>query len=309
MSAVLINKYRPKSFDEVVGHGAIKIALEKAIQKGRAHTFLFTGPAGTGKTTLARLTAKKLGCAAVDIQEVDAATNTGIDAMRVIADGMNYGPIGGKAKAIIVDEVHALSKQAFQSLLKALEEPPEWGYWMLCTTEPTKIPANIKSRCFHVALKPIAKTALVELLKNVAQKEKLSGKALKGIIDLCAEQAEGSPRQALTNLAVVAEAKTIDEAEELLENADQSTLAIDLARAISKPFNWSTVQPILAGLKDQNPESIRQVVRAYFTSIAIKVPRGPTLEHALNVLEVFSEPINYQDGITPIVVACARLRS
>lgn len=302
-----INKYRPTKFEQVRGHGAQITALEKALGKGRAHTFLFTGPAGVGKTTLARLTAKTAGCSNADIVEVDAATNTGIDAMRVISEGMSYSPIGGKSKAIIVDEVHALSKQAFQSLLKSLEEPPEWGYWMLCTTEPTKVPAAIKSRCFHVNLRPLPKGTLVDLLKQIAQQEKLKGKHLSEIINLCAEAADGSPRQAISNFAAAAEANSVDEASELIAAAESGSLAIDLARKLVGDWKWPDIAPILNGLKDQDPEGVRQVVRAYFTAIALKQTQGKILWKSIQVLGEFSQPFNSRDGVTPVMLACARL--
>lgn len=307
MSTALINKYRPQSFDEVHGHSSQILALDKALANKRAHTFLFTGPSGIGKTTLARLTAKKAGCDPIDIQEIDAATNTGIDAMRIIADGMNYGPIASKAKAIIVDEVHALSKQAFQSLLKSLEEPPSWGYWLLCTTEPTRVPVAVKNRCFHVTLRPFSKTALVDMLKSIAETEGIKNKRIKDIINLCAEQADGIPRQAIANLAVAAEARNVDEAAELIDNvSEEANAAIDLARAIIRAnCTWRDIQPILVGLKNQNGESIRHVVRAYATSVMLN--SNNLSFHAISVLEAFSQPYYPQDGISPVLISCAKL--
>lgn len=306
MTSTLITKYRPKKFDSVIGQDVAVRALKSALKKGNVRSFLFTGPSGVGKTTLARLTAKEVNCAAADILEIDAATHTGIDAMRDIANTIHYSPIGGGSKAIIVDECHALSRQAIQSILKSIEEPPEWGYWMLCTTEPTKVPVTIRNRCLHLALKPVIKSTLVELLTDIAKQEGYKGKQLKAIIDLCAVEAQGSPRQALANLAACAEAKTVEDAAELMHSAFESSEAIDLARALMKGFRWKDLKPILEGLKDQNAESVRQVVRAYMTSVALKAD-GQTLQTALAVLEEFSEPCNPQDGITPIVLACGRL--
>jgi len=307
MTTDLITKYRPRTFKEVYGHEVQIQALEKALASRRAHTFLLTGPSGVGKTTIARIIANKLNCNPSYIFEVDAASNTGIDAMRNIAEVMRYQPIGDQGQAAIVDEVHALSRQAFQSLLKALEEPLERCYWLLCTTEPSKIPATIKTRCLHISLGPLSKSTLVEMLTDIAEREGFKGKKLKEIIDVCAEKAEGSPRQALSNFALAADAKNTDEASLLIDNtSEESNAAIDLARAIMRHgVKWRDLQPILKGLKDQNAESIRHVVRAYATTTALN--SNGTNYHALNVLEAFSQPYYPPDGISPLILSCAKV--
>lgn len=306
MTNNLITKYRPTKFDDVIGQEAAVRALKTALKKKNIHAFLFTGPSGVGKTTLARLMARAVNCADADIIEIDAATHTGIDAMREIASTIYYAPIGQGSKAIIVDECHALSRQAVQSILKAIEEPPEWGYWMLCTTELNKVPVTIRNRCLHLALRPVPKQELVDWLTGIAKLEKYRGPYIKDIINLCAVEAQGSPRQALTYLAACAGSKSVDEAREMMQAVAEEKQAIDLARALMKGARWRDLKPILEGLKDQNAESIRQIVRAYMTTVALKA-EGQTLRHALRILEAFSTPCNPQDGITPIVIACGKL--
>lgn len=311
MSEELINKYRPKTFDEVVGHKLQVQALQEAVKRKSARTFLFTGPSGVGKTTLARIVASEAGCGPDEVHEIDAAVNTGVDDMRALEPLLRYRPIGrdhdGKlaSRAIIVDECHALSKQAFQSLLKALEEPPPWLYWMLCTTEPNRVLPTIKTRSFAVDLKPVQDKLLSLLLSDIAKKEKLGAKS--DVIEVCVEAAEGSPRQAISNLTVCANAKTATEAEELLQRAAKSVESVDLARALVRRSSWGETCALIQKLKETNPESVRHVVRAYVTAVALGARNGKDAVNALEILEAFSEPFYSSDGMSPLVRACGRV--
>lgn len=303
MSDSLAEKYRPRDWDEVTGNEAVVSSLRGAVAKKTARAFLFVGPSGVGKTTLALIAAKKLGC--TDIQEIDAATYTGIDDMRAIADSLQYRPLEDGIRGIIIDEAHGLSRQAFDSLLKVIEKPPAWVYWFFCTTVPTKVPTTIKTRCLTIDLKPVPPRKLIELVGFVASEE---GWKLHGdFISLCANEAQGSPRQAIANLAAVAEAKNIKEAQEILRSAEGSAEAIELARLLYNGARWPDIAVTLGKLKETNPESVRHVVRAYMTSVATSPKsRERDVGRALEILDAFSTPFNSFDGLSPLVLASGK---
>lgn len=307
MTDTLINKYRPATLEEVVGQPEIVKSLSKVVETRSSHSFLFVGPSGCGKTTLARITARLVGCAPQDILEVDAATYTGIDDVRSITSALAYRPIGGaKAKAMIIDEVHALSKNAFQALLKIVEEPPSWAYWFLCTTDEGRIPKTIITRCVRYEVKPVPYGILRDYLEIIAQAEgaNLDG----GILEICARQAFGSPRQGLVNLAMCIDAGSRQEAVRLLGSITEGSETIELAQALMKGASWPEICRIIKGLEDEDPESVRHIVFDYFG----KVVRGQTVDdkvgRALQIMDAFSQPFARGDGLNPLLLACGRAR-
>ncbi len=302
----LLTKHRPTCFEEVIGQEAVVRSLFNALKTRSSHAFLFVGPSGTGKTTLARLAAKQLGCKDMDLLEIDCASNTGIDEMRKVASDLLYRPLGeGSIKAVICDEAHSLSKAAITSLLKVVEDPPEHVYWFFCTTEASKVPAALKTRCVSYELKSVPISILGDFLEEIIEAEKL--KVTGDIVDLCAKEARGSPRQALANLALCAIAKNKAEAAELLSTAEGSETAFALAQALYKGASWSELQKLIGKLGEVNPESVRHVVRAYGTKVALGAQKDDVAQSALAVLDAFSVPFNSSDGLTPLVLACGRL--
>src|SRR6202049_161128 len=217
---VLARKWRPKRFSELAGQEHVVQALTNAIERGRLHhAYLLTGTRGVGKTTIARILAKSLNCVNgvtaspcgvcpacvdidagrfVDLLELDAASNTGIDNMREILDNARYAPTVGRYKVYLIDEVHMLSKAAFNSMLKTLEEPPEHVKFILATTDPQRVPVTILSRCLQFNLKPLPPGLIAGHLKHVLTAEGVAFE--EAALLLLAKAAAGSLRDSLSLL-------------------------------------------------------------------------------------------------------------
>ena len=217
-TTVLARKWRPKNFAQLAGQEHVVRALSNALTHKRLHhAYLFTGTRGVGKTTIARIFAKSLNCETgitatpcgecsacreidsgrfVDLIELDAASNTQVDNMRELLDSALYAPSSGRFKVYIIDEVHMLSKSAFNAMLKTLEEPPEHVKFILATTDPQKIPVTVLSRCLQFNLKQLPPALIAGHLQYVLEQEKISFE--NGAIALIARAAQGSMRDALS---------------------------------------------------------------------------------------------------------------
>ncbi len=251
---VLARKWRPKSFAELVGQEHVVRALSNALDQQRLHhAYLLTGTRGVGKTTLARILAKSLNCETgitstpcgtcttcreidagrfIDLLELDAASNTGIDNMREVLDNAQYAPTAGRFKVYLIDEVHMLSKQAFNSMLKTLEEPPEHVKFILATTDPQKIPVTVLSRCLQFNLKQMPPASIVGHLQRVLERENLPCEL--PALQLLARAAQGSMRDALSLLdqSIAYGGGKVEEAQvrSMLGAIDQSYLFVLLER-------------------------------------------------------------------------------
>jgi len=198
----LYRKYRPKNFKEVMGQDHIVKVLESSVETNKvSHAYLFVGSRGTGKTTVARIFATDIGVSVNDLYEIDAASNRGIEDIKLLREGVRVSPFDSKYKVYIIDEVHMLSKDAWGALLKTLEEPPKHVIFILATTELHKVPETIISRCQVFTFKKPNEKVLKNILENVAKKEGFELDA--GSAELLAVLADGSFRDALGGLQKV----------------------------------------------------------------------------------------------------------
>ncbi|MFH0755241.1 MAG: DNA polymerase III subunit gamma/tau [bacterium] len=233
----LYRKYRPQKFKEVLGQEHIVRVLESSIENGNiTHAYIFSGARGTGKTSVARIFAKEIGTTPNDILEIDAASNTGIDDVRALNESINTLPFESKYKVYILDEAHMLSKQAWNALLKTIEEPPNHVVFIFATTEEKKIPETIISRCQTFSFKKPTQKILKEIIIAIAKKE---GFFLENSsIDLIALFGDGSFRDTQSVLQKVMSAskdkKISSEEVELVIGAPKTELVNDFIKAIDE---------------------------------------------------------------------------
>jgi len=297
--------YRPNDFKFFVGNEGTVKSIQTLLareNKDYPHAWLFQGPSGTGKTTLARIVAKRLGCDidTLDFTELDIAQLTGIDTAREIQSSMAYRPShGSSVRVFLLDEVHMASRNFQNGLLQALEDTPQHVFFLLCTTEPKKLIPTVRNRCtaFSTALLPTDET--IKLLDEVIAGEGLDQFDIE-TLEAIAEASQGSPRDALTILDKVLDLEP-DERIAALDKSLEQKQTIDLCRALLKEEAWGTIAAILKDITDE-PEKVRQAVNGYMS--AVLLGNKQISPRAINIMMCFDTP-NFNDGKPGLVRSCA----
>jgi DNA polymerase-3 subunit gamma/tau len=322
---VLARKYRPQKFSEVIGQEHVTRTLKNAIEQGRiAHGYIFSGHRGIGKTTVARILAMALNCRtsekpvsepcgvcdscieiragnSVDVIEIDAATNRGIDEIRELREAARYRPARDRFKIYILDEAHQITDAAFNALLKTLEEPPGHVVFMLATTQPEDIPPTIRSRCQHFSFRAVRFEEILSQLRDLAQREKIE--ADEDALALLAEAGDGSMRDALSILdqaiACCGQRLTVQTVRQLVGTAPSGVLE-EVMQSVAQGSSEEVLR-LIDGLITEGHSPVhfaRQMVRFLRNAVVAKVAGGesPLLQissderqRVARVAQLFSE--------------------
>lgn len=241
-SSVLYRKYRPQNFDQIVGQADVVTALSAAAEsQSPAHAYLFAGGRGTGKTSLARIFARALGVDDADVYEMDAASHRGVDDVRELRAAVHTLPLSSKYKVYILDEAHMLTKEAFNALLKVLEEPPQHVLFILATTELDRIPETIRSRCQVFSFNIPSQATLADVVTDIAAREGITLDA--GAADLVARAGDGSFRDTLGALQRVIQ----------YAGTDGTVRLAEVTRVLGT-VGFDLVQGFLTGVLEKKPE-------------------------------------------------------
>jgi len=300
--------YRPKSFKTFVGNEDAIESLKAVLDRETPPSaFLFTGPAGTGKTTLARIVKNALKCANADFKEINASDDRGIDGVRKIIEGMRFTPLAGARKVILLDEAHMLTKPSQEALLKALEEPPPYVNFCICTTNPESLKIAFRRRCHQYGLQPLKDAHILKLIKRVLTKERVADYPQK-IIEKIVELSDGSAGIALKLLDQVIDFTDPAKAISALQSSGAGeSEVIDICRAlinseISDKARWARVKKLLSSLSSDG-ETARRPILGYMSKCLLGSHDVENGMFICDMMAHFSENF-YDSGRAGLEMAC-----
>lgn len=298
----LAELYRPRTLEQVVGQKHAVEALRETLKHGTAHAFLLSGPSGVGKTTLARIAVSMLEAEKVDI---NGAECNGIDNMRELQHRIGFKPFEHECRVIIMDEAHRVTKPAWDCSLKMVEEPPDHVYWMLCTTEPEKLPTTIRNRCVELKLGPVPVRHIEMLLEDIARRE---GREFElGVLELCAQEAGGSPRKAINHMAM-SYGKDRAQVHQMLREREESQPISALCKMLlNGGGTWLRALPILANMPTDDAEIQRVAICNYLAKALRDKRTNEAAKHVIDILEQFSQPYHPGEKQAPLLLSVGRV--
>jgi DNA polymerase-3 subunit gamma/tau len=291
-------KYRPTDFDQLIGRPELIAAVKAAVSKpDPPHSFLFHGPTGTGKTTLARICAKSLGCEGDGKIEINASDFRGIDTVREIIQLSGLPSLmGSRRRAWIIDEAHKLTNEAQNAFLKILEEPPDHVFFFICTTEPDRLLPTVRSRCATFALPRLTPQEMMLLLRRVVRAE---GQSLsKSLYEQIIAESQGLPRTALQILERILDLPESERSDVSASFLLEESTSLELCQALIKRSSWKHVSSILRKMEGKDTENIRRHIMNYCSTVLLNSED----DRVAGIMEVFSEP--FHGDKARLVLAC-----
>lgn len=298
----LQHTYRPVDFDEFIGNMEVIASLKAVLDRKQdiPHCFLFTGPSGVGKTSLARILKNHLGVSDSDYNELDASADRGIDSMRELKERSKYFPISGGKSLVLLDESHGLTSNALEALLKVLEEPPPHAYFVLCTTESNAFKPTLKRRLHCYDLKPVPFRLMQKFIESIYEKEgiKITNED-RTVIDKVCEFSDGSPGKALKILDQVIDLGDTQQAITLIEG-DSSQIESNVAEICQLLLKGGNCNEILLKIKSLSGdfESIRQGIMNYLGACLIRNNDN----RIASLMEIFCDPITIANGKAGLIL-------
>ena len=293
--------HRPKSLEQFQGNRTTVQSLGTILKResDRPHAFLFTGNSGCGKTTLGRIVASSLGCAEVDLKEVDSADFRGIDSIREIRSQSRLKPMAGDVRVWLLDEVHKLTNDAQNALLKILEDTPAHVYFILCTTDPEKLLKTVKSRCMEFQVAPLSDREMVKHLKNIISLEDVKDFPEEAYQALY-ESSFGHVRAAMVMLDKIIDLPPRSILKSIEKAASEESVVFNLCKLLLKKASWKEVGTLLQNLPEgTEEEGVRRLVLKYMTTVLMK---ENNVQAAITI-EAFKEPF-FNSGKAGFVLAC-----